>query len=165
MFIDLLPIERHYRGVSRNLGIANLKVKNHFSKFFALYSKYLDWIAKQDYQFTSSALQLLTELKTEMTSRGIPCEIILYTDEPKNFCFGEEFLGFDVFGNTGESAIQKGNRFDEYYHQKLNENGLFVNYEDAKEFCDMWKQLIAEDLSPWETEENPRPFCIWLHAV
>lgn len=163
MHIDLLPIEGRYRGATRYLRLEKMTSMKGFNDFYKIYEKYLDWLSKQDNSFSPTVLQILIELRDEMIRRGANCEIICYSDIPEEFYLGDGFLGFDVFGEFSCSAIEEGNHIDERYSPNLNENGLFSNREGAQEFCEMWKQLISTGSSPWEVEENPRPFCIWLY--
>lgn len=162
MFVDLLAVEGTYRGRTRLLSARRMSTK-HWKQFFEKYEKFMDWDAKDDRCVTPAVLNMLKDLRDELNARGAPSEIVFFSDDPAEFFLGEGFLGFDVFGDFEESAIQEGNIIDEKYQKKLNENGLFPTFQDATDFCEGWKNLLALGNSPWEVEKNPRPFCIWLY--
>ena len=165
MYIDLLSIEGKYRGISRVLSL-KLKSYKEFNKLLLLYEKYLNWLAAKEglnaNLYSDSALHMLEELKNEFLIRGSHCEIIFFSDNPNEFYLGEGFLGFDAYWvNEGLSFLEEGCEIDNYFLQKLNENGLFSNYENAKEFCEMRMQTMVHSTQQCEKEADIRPFCIW----
>jgi len=163
MYIDLLPIEGKYRGVSRHLGLKNVKLKK-WQEFTKIYDKYLDWLAKQDNSFNESVLQVLKELRDAMLTRGSNCEIICYTDNPEEFYLGKGFLGFDAYWvNESLSVLEGGSQIEENFINKINRNGLFPNYEDAQVFCETQMKAMASSEQQCEREANIRPFCIWVY--
>lgn len=164
IYMDLVPIDERYRGISRNLDIACLSHIKNWKVFFSKYEKYLDWVAAMNNAYDKDVFLMLRALRDELnTCADGLCEIILYSDRceelPRDCAYS--FLGFDVAGDVGESAIQVGNTIDEHFSYKLNQNGLFNVRADAEEFCELWKQLIDNRISPWEVEINPRPFAVW----
>lgn len=166
MYIELLPICGNYRGASRNLRLDNIKLprrvsRSFWKRFFPLFEKYMDWEASMDDTFTPEVRSLLLELKQEILSAGGMCELIVYSDDAFKKEFNMAFLGYDVFGDYVQSAIQEGNKIPVIFAQKLNENGLFSERRDAENFCEMWKTEILAGTSPWEIDVNPRPFEIW----
>ena len=166
MYIDLLSIKGKYRGissVSRGLEAMELTLTKKWRKYFKIYEKYMEWLSKMDNTYSDSVLQMLIELQDERTKRGALCEIILYSDKYEEFHLEREFLGYDPYWvEEGFSGIKDYNIINDYYSQKLNNNGLFTQYEDAQMFCDMWKKFIDEnDQNTWVLETMPRPFFIW----
>lgn len=165
MYMDVLPICGRYRGISRDDGFSHIRRRRNWEPFFAVYEKYLDWCAQMDATYRPEQFQILCALCEELNKRSsIRYEVILYTDQMKESPQDGTFLGFDVVGDIGESAIQEGNRIDAVYARKLNENSLFDTYADAADFCLMWNGLIQANKSPWEVEASPRPFGVW-HAL
>ena len=125
--------------------------------------RYIGWCTERKNTYSDDAVSLLREVREQFLACGLECEIILYDDhDAEPTLAGLTLLGYDVMGDTGESAIQQENRINDYYGRKLNENGLFKSCEEAAEFCLMWAGLIADGTSPWEVETNPRPFAVWL---
>jgi len=163
VFIDLLPIEGVYRGVSRILIPMNIK-GGKFEQLYNLWIEYLEWSMNSNNVYSEDGLSLLTKLKQNLVRRGMNCEVIFYSDHLTE-TFSGIFLGYDVFGDIGESALQKGNKIDSYFSEKLNENGLFRDYTDAEEFCVSWIQSIINKSSVWEFEISPRPFQIWHSSI
>lgn len=109
-----------------------------------------------DNTYRQDIFEILCKLCVEFNRcSAIRYEVILYTDRMRRPFPAGDFLGFDVAGDIGESAIQEGNRIDEEYAEKLNENGLFSKYLDAEKFCRMWKKLILFNESPWGIESSP----------
>ena len=169
MYIDLFPVMGKYRGMSRSLGSQQLKSSRKWRVYFSIYEKYLDWIARQKRPglesniYSESAMQILIELRDERIKRDTPCEITFFSDNQDEFHIGAGFLGFDAYWvEDGTSGVEDGCSISDNHRQKLNENGLFSNYEDAQEFCDVWKAIIDEnDPNPWAKETKPRPFCVW----
>lgn len=163
MHIDLLPIVGKYRGVTRDFRLPRRLSWAQLRKLEPSYSKYLDWCTTQNDTYDVSIAMMLQDFCKELNSMGGQFEIVVFSDLPEDFKFGNDFLGFDVFGDFRCSAIAEGNRIDEHFSRKLNVHGLFSNYEDAVQFCDYWKKLIISGASPYEVEENPRPFCVWIY--
>lgn len=164
IYLDLVSIYARYRGISRNLDVAHVARTNHWNEFFPRYEKYLDWLAKMDNAYDTTVLFMLEELRDELNKLADGLyEIILYSDTCEPFPINRryDFLGFDVAGDFGESAIQTGNTIDSHFLHELNQNGLFCSRTAAEEFCRLWKNLIADGRSPWESEVNPRPFRVW----
>lgn len=154
-----------YRGISRKDNLSHIARCGHWKQFFSVYEKYLDWCAQMNPVYQPEQFHILCTLCEELNRRSnTRYEVIFYTDQMEECPSDGTFLGFDVAGNIGESAIQEGNRIDAQYARKLNENGLFRVYADAEDFCQTWRKLIAENKSPWEFEIAPRPFAIW-HVI
>ena len=162
MFIDLLEIKGKYRGVNRSqnpydLLSRRLKKQKEVSE---LCDRYYDWETKTDKVFSDSALEMLKELRDSLNSKKEKCEIVLFTDVPSEFHLGEGFLGFDLYDHKeGLSLLE---RSPEKYKVKLNENGLFANFEDASEFYEKYiAPMIADNPDP--DKFDPHPFCVRLY--
>lgn len=164
IYLDLVSINGRYRGISRELDITHAARTKHWNRIFPQYEKYLDWLAMMNNVYDKGVLSMLRELRDALNKcpNGI-CEIILYSDncEPLSQDPVCNFLGFDVAGDFGESAIQTGNTIDVHFLQELNQNGLFNARTTAEKFCGQWKKQIVDGCSPWEVEINPRPFGVW----
>ena len=163
MYIDLLPVAGKYRGVTRWFRLPRRLSWAQHRKLEPSYSKYLDWCATQNDTYDVSVAMMLQDFCNELNSMGGQFEIVAFSDLPEEFRLDSDFLGFDVLGELRCSAIEEGNVVDERFSQKLNSNGLFSSYEDAAEFCDYWKDLIASGTSPFEVDVDPRPFCVWVY--
>lgn len=163
MYIDLLPVVGKYRGVTRCFRFPSRLSWAQHRKLEPSYNKYLDWCATQNDKYDVGIAMMLQDFCNALNSIGGQFEIVAFSDLPEEFQFGNNFLGFDVFGDLRCSAIEEGNIIDEHFSRKLNTHGLFSNYEDAAQFCDYWKGMIDSNTSPYEVEENPHPFCVWLY--
>ena len=162
MYMDMLPICGYYRGISRKDSISHIKQRRNWRQFFSVYEKYLDWCAQMNPAYQPEQFQILCDLCEELNRRSnIRYEVILYTDQMQEYPPDGKFLGFDVAGDIGESALQDGNFIGAQYAHKLNRNGLFDISADAVDFCQMWIELIEANKSPWEFEIAPRPFGLW----
>jgi len=165
MYVNLLSIEGTYRGVSRELKMPNLPLLSRkWREYSVVFDKYLDWLSIEDNSYCDEGYQLLVSLKDENVKHNMSCEIIFYSDRPEEFHLGEGFLGFDVCHmEEGISGLEEGCRIaDEYIQKKLNKNGLFASFEDAQEFCAIWKEFInIHDPNTWTIEKMPKPFCVW----
>ena len=157
-YIDLLPISGRYRGVTRYLTMPKLKLRQHRA-FFADYDPYLNWLAGQDDAYRPEVADMLEKLRSWYKEE--PCEIICFADVPGEFRLQEGFLGFDVLGDFRASPL--AGEIPPPFCLQLNANGLFSTYGEAQDFCAFWQGLISSDNSPWEVDQNPRPFCVWRY--
>jgi len=164
--MNLLSTEEVYRGISRKLGLPPLSFfSREWSGYFVIFNKYLEWLSVGHNSYCEESYHLLVALMNENIKYNLPCEIIFFSDKPEEFHMGKGFLGFDAYWEEeGISGIEKGCQLaDEYFLKKLNKNGLFPSFEDAQEFCIMWKEYInTHDLNTWILEQQPKPFCVWL---
>lgn len=159
MYIDLLPINGKYRGVTRYF---RLPSRVEYRLLQNLYERYLTWVAKQDDTFCVDDAEMLVEFCKELNK----FEVICYSDLQSEYQFQNGFLGFDVLGIYRASALEDGNdigKIGKQYSAKLNENGLFLNLEDALEFCEHWRRMIASSQNPFEVEVAPHPFGVWVY--
>lgn len=163
MYIELLPVVGKYRGVTRYFCLPERRSLVHYRSLEASYNKYLEWVANHDDEYNLNSAIMLLEFCKELNNLGCSYEVVGFSDLPKEFELNKGFLGFDVFGDLRSSALEEGNTIDKYFSDKLNSCGLFSNYVDATEFCNYWRGLIDSGKNPYETEENPRPFCVWRY--
>ena len=165
MYMNVLPVYGRYRGISRTLTIPKIKAGQDWDDLFNDFEQYVAWRIAGGRVYRWGMFQILCKLCAELNRySNTRHELILFSDqmnEPVPEC---DFLGFDVAGDIGESAIQAGNPISEEYAQKLNKYGLFSSYSDAAEFCRMWNSLIQTDESPWAVEVSPRPFRVWHYT-
>ena len=165
MYMNVLPVYGRYRGISRTLIIPKIKSGQDWDDLFNDFEQYVAWRIAGGRVYRWGMFQLLSKLCAELNRySNTRHELILFSDqmnEPVPEC---DFLGFDVAGDVGESAIQAGNPISEEYAKKLNKYGLFSSYSDAAEFCQMWNSLIQTDESPWAVEVSPRPFRVWHYT-
>jgi len=167
MYVDLYSKSGKYRGLSRSLDtIKARRVSNkEWSQYFAAYEEYLEWLAKMDNTCCESVLHMLTKLRDISQKLGSDCEIILYSDNPEEFHRGKAFLGFDPYwAEEGISGLEEGCEIPKRYYEKLNENGLFCNYEEALEFCETWKNNLCSAGSEPYGIASLRPFCLWVYT-
>lgn len=161
LFLDLVPVTGIYRGVSRDLSSVCIRPRKMAWKLTDAMLQFHDMSFSCGNVYSEEYFQFLLTLKQKLDMTKTECEIIAYSEyDVCNIC-GSEFLGYDVLGDIGESAIQEGNKISPHYAALLNENGLFSTRASALEFCEMWDDLIKLNLSPWEVEQNPRPFGVW----
>jgi hypothetical protein len=168
MKIDLCPITKKgkrlkYRGITRVFTLIDVKAKGRdYTKILNMYLKYLEWTNNNSYEYDDNIFNFLKELQTLLLNHNQACEILLFDDNGDSSIHNNvEFLGYDVVGDYFESPLQEGNIIERYFGNKLNDNGLFTNLEDATEFCSYWNDLISKKQSPWETDINPRPYYVW----
>lgn len=114
--------------------IKHLKGKE-FKQYLEMYFEYIEAIDLSDmdvYQIFESILPYYYFLK----AHNVPCDIVLYAEEPKN-SFAEkelEYLGMDILVDEVESLISHWvyRGFTEY----LNENGLCETKEDCQKIIE-----------------------------
>lgn len=160
MYIDLLPVDGIYRGITRYFRFPR---KAKYRLFESIYEQYLAWIAKQDDSYHQDVAKMLVEFCRRLNQIENKYEVICFSDVQSEFHTNDDFLGFDVLGEYRCSALEEGNQIESYFSGKLNANGLFANLEDAQEFCGYWNGLIEAQRSPFEVEVDPRPFCVWVY--
>lgn len=161
LFLDLVPVTGIYRGVSRSLFSVSIQPRKMAWKLADDMIQFHDMSFSCGNVYSEEYFKFLLNLKQKLDMTKTECEIIAYSEYDACSICSSEFLGYDVLGDIGESAIQEGNKISPRYSELLNDNGLFSTRASALEFCKMWADLIERNLSPWEVEQNPRPFGIW----
>lgn len=107
MDIDIMPLERKYRGLERTLTNLHFKTDKNFSLLLNAYLEYLSYI----YQ-NANLKEKLTNLMTFyslLRNAGVNCEIIVYDNSHISSFFNSklEFLGLDIVNQNFESILKE----------------------------------------------------------
>lgn len=135
MQYDIVPIQKKYRGMGRNLtGLEYTpKEKKEFEDWLNKYYEYLDACLseEEDDIIWKHVVDYYMEIKDKQ-----PCEIIVWDTAPLESVFGYtlELLGIDIVHEERESLLENIETCKEYsfIDSKLNENGLCRTVEDVE---------------------------------